>query len=92
MASINERLSTVESKLEENNRTTWRVFEAIYGNGKPGLIAEFKLLRQSVEKHHKEADQRLREEEALRIERKTDWKWIATTIVAIAAVVAAIIK
>lgn len=47
--TVNERLAKVENQLEENNKTTWRVFEALYGNGKPGLLSEFRILRQSVE-------------------------------------------
>lgn len=79
--TVNERLSKVESQLDENNKTTWRVFEAIYGNGKPGLLSEFRLLRQSVEAHHQSATVN-----------KSDWKWIITTAVAASAVIVAIFK
>lgn len=79
--TVNERLSKVESQLDENNKTTWRVFEAIYGNGKPGLLTEFRLLRQSVEAHHQSATVN-----------KSDWKWIITTAVAASAVIVAIFK
>ena len=37
--NINERLAKLENGLEENSKTLWRVFEAVYGNGKPGLPA-----------------------------------------------------
>lgn len=79
--TINERLAKVESQLDENNKNTWRVFEAIYGNGKPGLLSEFRLLRQSVEAHHQSATVN-----------KSDWKWIITTAVAASAVLVAIFK
>lgn len=79
--TVTERLAKVESQLDENNKTTWRVFEAIYGNGKPGLLSEFRLLRQSVESHHK----------AVTVN-KSDWKWIITTAVAASAVLVAIFK
>lgn len=79
--TVTERLAKVESQLEENNKTTWRVFEAIYGNGKPGLLSEFRLLRQSVEEHHKATTVN-----------KSDWKWIITTAVAASAVIVAIFK
>ena len=79
--TVNERLSKVESQLDENNKTTWRVFEAIYGNGKPGLLSEFRLLRQSVEAHHKAATVN-----------KSDWKYIITTALAASAVIVAIFK
>lgn len=79
--TVNERLAKVESQLDENNKTTWRVFEAIYGNGKPGLLSEFRLLRQSVEAHHQSVTVN-----------KSDWKWIITTAVAASAVIVAIFK
>lgn len=79
--TVTERLAKVESQLDENNKTTWRVFEAIYGNGKPGLLSEFRMLRQSVEEHHKAATVN-----------KSDWKWIITTAVAASAVIVAIFK
>lgn len=79
--TVNERLAKVENQLEENNKTTWRVFEALYGNGKPGLLSEFRLLRQSVEAHHQSATVN-----------KSDWKWIITTAVAATAVIVAIFK
>ena len=79
--TVTERLAKVENQLDENNKTTWRVFEAIYGNGKPGLLSEFRLLRQSVESHHKAATVN-----------KSDWKWIITTAVAASAVLVAIFK
>lgn len=85
MPSISERLAAVERGLEENNKTTWRVFQAIYGNGKPGLTAELQLLRQSVEKHHAETEQR-------RKEHKVDWQWIITTLIAVAAIAAVLFK
>ena len=83
--TINERLTKVENQLEENNRTTWRVFEAIYGNGKPGLLSEFRVLRKSVEEHHASVA-------ALQKQAKSDWKWIITTAVAVGAVIVAVIK
>ena len=83
--TINERLAKVENQLEENNRTTWRLFEAIYGNGKPGLLMEFRLLRKSVEEHHESVAN-------LQRRSRSDWKWMITTAVAIGAVVVAVIK
>lgn len=83
--TVNERLSKVESKLDENNKTTWRVFEAIFGNGKPGLLSEFRLLRQNVEEHHTSVATRQKQA-------RSDWKWIITTLVAVCAVAVAIIK
>ena len=85
MPSVNERLAAVERGLEENTRTTWRLFEALYGNGKPGLLSEFRLLRESVEQHHNAVA-------ALQKRGRGFWQWLITTLVAAAAVVVAIIK
>ena len=85
MPSVNERLATLESKMESNNATTKQIFEAIYGNGKPGLLTEFGLLRKSVEEHHKKIEEKNKE-------KKADWKWLVPTIVAIASVVTAYLK
>ena len=92
MSQMIERITRIETTLEDNNQVIHRVEQAIFGNGKPGLLSDFRLLAESVEKHHKEADARIKAEAAAKREHKTDWKWIVTTIVAIAAVAAAIIK
>lgn len=83
MPSVNERLATLENEMVENNKTTWRIFEAIYGNGKPGLLTEFQLLRQSVEDHHKTIEDKTKE-------KKADWKWLIPTVAAIVAAIAAV--
>ena len=72
-----ERLAALERQTDENGKTIWRVFEAIYGNGKPGLIADVQAIRQTLEaqKHH-----------------HANWQWIITTLIAAAAVVVAYIK
>ena len=77
----NERLAKLENQLEENGRTTWHIFEAVYGNGKPGLVADVQALRQAVES--------LRRETTLR---NDNWQWIITTIVAVIAIAAAWLK
>lgn len=83
--TVPERLSKVESQLEENNKTTLRVFEAIYGNGKPGLLTEFQMLRQIMEDHHKTAA-------TAQNQKRSDWKYIITTLIAASAVIVAIFK
>lgn len=83
--TINERLAKVENQLKENNKTTWRVFEALYGNGKPGLLSEFRILRQSVEEHHTSVA-------ALQKQARSGWKYIITTLIAASAVIVAIFK
>ena len=82
--TLPERISSLEKSVEENGKTMWRIFEAIYGNGKPGLISEFQLLRQSVQEHHKSVEQ-------LQIRSHSDWKWIITTGLSLLALVITII-
>lgn len=48
MATERERLSTLETREDENSKTLWRIHEAIYGNGKPGLIADVHAIKQMV--------------------------------------------
>ena len=43
--TISERLAVLENMMDENGKTIKRVFEALYGNGKPGLLSEFQTLR-----------------------------------------------
>ena len=81
MPSINERMTALESLTTENNKTLCRIHEAIYGNGKPGLLAEVRVLAQSVEQHHAEHRQR-----------KIDWQWLVTTLIAVAAVLAVFLR
>lgn len=78
--------------LEDNNKSIHRIEQAVFGNGKPGLLLDFRLLAESVQRHHQDADARVKAEAAAKLERKTDWKWVITTLVAIAAVAAAVIK
>lgn len=92
MSQILERIARLETVLEDNNKSIHRVEEAIFGNGKPGLISDFRLLADSVNRHHKDAAARIAAEDAAKRRRKLDWQWIITTIVAVAAVAAAFIK
>lgn len=79
--NLNERLAALEKATEENGKTMWRIFEAVYGNGKPGLLAEMQSLRQSVEAHHAEAH----------IHRR-NWQWIIAALISLAAVLVAAFK
>jgi hypothetical protein len=85
MPSVEERLAKLENEVEDINKTLWRIFEAIYGNGKPGLLTEFQLLRRSVEEHHQKIEDKTKE-------KKADWKWLVPTLAAVVAAVAAIWK
>ena len=75
--NLNERLAALERQTDENGKTIWRVFEAVYGNGKPGLIADVQAIRHKLEeqKHHGQS-----------------WQWAITTVIAAAAVIVAWVK
>ena len=87
-----ERIARLETLLEDNNKAIHLIGEGLFGNGKPGLMSDFRLLSDSVNRHHKDAQERIRKEEELKQERKTDWKWVVTTIIAIAAVITALFR
>ena len=75
--NLNERLAALERQTDENGKTIWRVFEAVYGNGKPGLIADVQAIRQALES---------------RRDHGAAWQWVITSIIALAAVVVAWLK
>lgn len=85
MASPDNRLSRLEAQMSDIAEDVRRITNAVYGNGKPGLITELQMLKQSVEAHHQSVDE-------LRKQARGDWKWIVTTLVAVAAVLAAMTK
>ena len=68
------RLVRLESKMEDNVKTTWRIFEAVYGNGKPGLITQIQNIQAKLD---------------AATAHKADWKWVISTLIAVAALVAA---
>jgi len=74
---LNERLAALERQTDENGKTIWRVFEAVYGNGKPGLIADVQAIRQALEsqKDHGQT-----------------WQWVVTAVIGAAAVLVAWLK
>lgn len=80
-----KEIASIKENLRENNVKTIKVYEAIYGNGKDGLITEFKLLRQSVESHHESV-------EKLQSKNTDKWQWAITTLVAIGAIVVGFLK
>lgn len=82
--TISERLILVEKITEDTNNIVKKLEDAIYGDGKPGLMTELRLLTQSVEKHHKN-------EEEMAKNRRGDYKWLIATLVAIASVLTAIL-
>ncbi|MGN0848528.1 MAG: hypothetical protein ACI4OV_02410 [Victivallaceae bacterium] len=82
--TISERLTLVEKITEDTNNIVKKLEAAIYGNGEPGLKTNLEVLKKSVENHHKEAAERLKEQ-------KSDWKWVVATLVAIGSVLTSIV-
>ena len=82
--TIAERLTLVEKITEDTNNIVKKLEAAIYGNGENGLKTDLELLRQSVENHHKEAEDRIKAQ-------KADWKWIVATLVAIGSVLTSVV-
>lgn len=82
--TISERLTLVEKITEDTNNIVKKLEAAIYGNGEPGLKTNLEVLKKSVENHHKEAEDRLKEQ-------KSDWKWVVATLVAIGSVLTSIV-
>lgn len=75
--NINERMAALEKASDEYGKTLWRVFEAVYGNGKPGLIADVQAIRQMLEG---------------RKDHGRTWQWVVSMIIAAAAVVVAVVR
>lgn len=75
--NINERMAALEKATDEHGKTLWRVFEAVYGNGKPGLIADVQAIRQMLEG---------------RKDHGRTWQWVVSMIIAAAAVVVAVVR
>ena len=82
--SINERIAKIETKMDDLGATVLKLEHAIYGNGTPGLLSDVRVIRKSVERHHQAVDEKTQE-------KKSDWKWLVSTVVAIAAVIVAFI-
>ena len=80
MATIPERLSTIEAQIKENGDDIKKLTNAIYGNGKPGLFTELALLRQSVEEHHESV-------EKLKNKNVGFWQWFITSLIALSGII-----
>lgn len=78
---LDQRLTKLETLTAENNKTLWQIHHKIFGNGEIGLVTQLALLTQKVDQHH--AAERLRGK---------DWKWVITTLIAIAALIVTMFK
>ncbi len=52
-----ERIARIKIALEDNNDTIRKIEQAIFGNGKPGLLSDFRIGAKSVNDHHAEGQQ-----------------------------------
>lgn len=92
IAELKENVAKLQTTVEDNNKTVHQIEQALYGNGKPGLLSDFRSLKESVERHHNEYEKRIENERSRKKERKLDWQWVITALIAIAGIVAAILK
>ena len=53
-------LGKIDTRLTVIELTTAKLDKALNGNGKPGILEEFRCLEDSVKKHHDEADAKAR--------------------------------
>ena len=79
--TIRERLAKLEVTTGENYKLLGKLTNAIYGNGKPGLITELANLNKALETHL----------EAIGSQ-KADRKWIITTAGIITSITIALNK
>lgn len=92
IAELKENVAKLQITVEDNNKTVHQIEQALYGNGKPGLLSDFRSLKESVERHHRDYENRVEDERSRKKERKLDWQWVITALIAIAGIVAAILK
>ena len=92
ITELRENVAELKQIVSDNNDTVHKIEQALYGNGKPGLLSDFRILKDSVEKHHAEYDKRQEEERSRKKERKLDWQWVVTALIAIASIIAGICK
>lgn len=71
-----ERITRLETICEALARDVRKVVTALYGNGKAGLLSDFRQLKENVEKHHEAVDE-------LTKEKKSDTKFVVTTILSV---------
>lgn len=75
--TTSERLAALETEVKESRKKIDKLFDAVYGNGKPGLIADVQAIRQKLDdqKNHGQT-----------------WQWLAATVISASAVLVAWLK
>jgi hypothetical protein len=76
-----QRLTTLETLTTQNSQNISRIVDAIYGNGKPGILTNIELMKADL------ATQRSERRSSI-----GNWQWIVTTIIAILALIVTYLK
>ena len=76
-----QRLTTLETLTTQNNQNISRIVDAIYGNGKPGILTNIELMKADL------ATQRSERRSSI-----GNWQWIVTTIIAVLALIVTYLK
>ena len=42
IAELKENVAKLQTTVEDNNKTVHQIEQALYGNGKPGLLSDFR--------------------------------------------------
>ena len=71
-----ERITYLEAGFDDIKDDVKKVVDALYGNGKPGLLSDFRQLKENVHKHHESVEE-------LTKQKKNDWKFVITTLLSV---------
>ena len=80
--TINEqRLTKLETMTEQNSHEIARIVDAIYGNGKPGILTNIELIKSDLAKQKSDKKSGI-----------GYLQWIITTVIAILALIVTCFK
>lgn len=71
-----QRLTKMEVLTKDNQENIKKIVDAIYGNGKPGILTNIELMKHDLKTHIENCEKK-----------KANWQWIITTLIAIAALI-----
>lgn len=76
-----QRLTALETLTTQNSQNISRIVDAIYGNGKPGILTNIELMKADLVTQRSERRSSI-----------GNWQWIVTTIIAILALIVTYLK
>lgn len=76
-----QRLTMLETLTTQNSQNISRIVDAIYGNGKPGILTNIELMKADIATQISERRSSI-----------GNWQWIVTTIIAILALIVTYLK